>query len=829
MRGQKIIIFIAIGVLRLCQVFGGELDDLDSAGLFRLAYASLKRGEATNAFLAARTFLERYGEEEAMSNYFPRMTYFGGVAAYRIRRFEDAAELFDKVGKAYPDFSEAGKARFGYGMAEMELGRFVSAADIFRALLGEGVGEPLEVKANLALALTKAGRYEEALPYWEEVKDEKRFQALSSPHYAWCLLETGKTDQALSCLKAGLAQNAGEETEALRNYLALRLGDLLYMSNDFRGALSAYRLADKRSCGEARLARLARACYDASYYPECAVYCEEGVRTTTNDFVRTGLLKLDCYACLQGGYLDRLDDRARELMEEKLRDDEREALALLPAQGAMKAGEYLRAREKYLEFAKRYSAASLAAEAKLYAACALGFMGEEKAALGEMEKWLAEFGEEHKLSGEAMYWKGMLEYYQGLDEEAEETFSAFKQKYPKNAHMADVEFRLAAILYRAEDYSGAQKALKAHLERYPEYDNAKEVKNTLGDTLGALGELVEALAAYRENLPGVGERPDNFACYALLKAAEIHKVLGRPRLVLELLEPYLLSEGAPGFRGEALQSYLEACRSLGETEKGRIAARKLWLRTKDDIVEREALGALEAGAKLAPEAAEYGKALVSEARQELEKGGTGAFAKACLFLKDDAGLSKLAFRSLGPEGLKRRLTLAEKKNGRGAEELAKFLTEEFPKDPAAAAGWLFLAAGSLEKARYAEMETFLEEGGDSFLLLEDVFRRDELRGLSFFRQGKREEALAIFLALLGQKGLPPGKKAALLLLAGDSYLAAEKYGEALGYYQRVYVMYQGEKAEVGKAYEKSLLCFRALGRTNDVSATEAEMREKGYL
>jgi TolA-binding protein len=100
----------------------------------------------------------------------------------------------------------------------------------------------------------------------------------------------------------------------------------------------------------------------------------------------------------------------------------------------------------------------------------------------------------------------MLEYYQGLDETALETFSAFKKKYPKNTHLADVEFRLAAILYRAEDYSGAQKALRAVLERYPEYDNAKEVKNTLGDALGALGELAEALAAYRENLPEGDER-----------------------------------------------------------------------------------------------------------------------------------------------------------------------------------------------------------------------------------------------------------------------------------------------------------------------------------
>lgn len=829
MRGQKIIIATGISVLWLCLAFGGELDDLDSAGLFRFTYASLKRGEATNAFLAARTFLERYGEEEAMSNYFPRMTYFGGAAAYRIRRFEDAAELFDKVGRAYPDFSEAGKARFGFGLAEMELGRFMSAADVFRALLSEGVGEAAEVKANLALALTKAGRYEEALPYWEEVKDEKKFRALSSLHLSWCLLETGKADPALAYLREGLALNKREEAETLRNYLALRLGDVMYMSNNFAGALSAYRLADKSSCGEARLARLARACYDASYYPECAVYCEEGIRITTNDFVKVGLRKLGCYACLQGGYLDRLDRGVEELLREKLKDDETEALALLPAQGAMRSGEYLRARERFLDYAEKYKGSSLLGEAKLYAACALGFMGEEKAALGEMEKWLAEFGEEHKLSGEATYWKGMLEYYQGLDETARETFSAFKKKYPKNTHLADVEFRLAAILYRREDYSGAQKALRAVLERYPEYDNAKEVKNTLGDALGALGELAEALAAYRENLPEGDERPDNFACYALLKAAEIYKVLGRPRLEMELLEPYLLSEGTPGFRGEVLQNYLEACKLMGETEKGRTAARKLWLKTKDDIVEREALSALEVGLKLAVDVGEYKESLRKEAQLELEKGRTGAFAKVCLFLKDDAKLVKLKFRSLGPEGLRRRLIMSEEKKGKEAEELAEFLTEEFPKDPAASEGWLFLAETSLGQERYQEMETYLEEGEDSFQRLEDIFRRDELSGLALFKQGKREEALQMFLALLGQKGLAPEKKAALLLLAGDCYFLEKKYGEALGYYQRVYVMYQGEKAEVGKAYEKSILCFQALGRTNDWAATEKEAKEKGYL
>ncbi len=829
MRGKKIIIAYGISVLWLCLVFGGELDDLDSAGLFRFAYASLKRGEATNAFLAARTFLERYGEEEAMSNYFPRMTYFGGVAAYRIRRFDFAAELFDKVGKAYPDFSEAGKARFGFGMAEMELGRFMSAADTFRALLSEGVGEAMELKANLALALTKAGRYEEALPYWEEVKDEKKFRALSSLHLSWCLLETGKADPALAYLREGLALNKREEAETLRNYLALRLGDVMYMSNNFAGALSAYRLADKSSCGEARLARLARACYDASYYPECAVYCEEGIRITTNDFVRIGLRKLSCYACLQGGYLDRLDRGAEELLREKLKDDEIEALALLPAQGAMRSGEYLRARERFLVYAEKYRESSMLGEAKLYAACALGFMGEEKEALLEMEKWLAEFGEEHKLSGEAVYWKGMLEYYQGMDEEAQATFLAFKQKYPENLHMADVEFRLAAILYRREDYSGAEKALKAVLERYPKYDNLKEVSNTLGDALGALGELAEALAAYKENLPKEGGRPDNFECYALLKAAEIHKVLGRPRLVMELLEPYLLSEGTPGFRGEALQNYLEACRILGETEKGRSAAKKLWLKTKDDLVEREAVGALDVGAKLSSDLSEYKEELRKEARLDLEKGQTGSFAKISLFLKDDPMLVKLKFRTLGPEALRRRLVLSEEKNGKETKELAKYLTEEFPKDPAASDGWLFLAEASVNLARYDEAETYLAEGEDSFQSLEDLLRKDEISALSLFRQGKREEALGKFLALLGQKGLAPAKKASLLLLAGDCYREGGKYGEALGYYQRVYVMYQGEKEAAKEAYEKSAACFKAMGRTNDWAATEKEAGEKGFL
>lgn len=829
MRGQKIIIAIGISVLWLCLAFGGELDDLDSAGLFRFTYASLKRGEATNAFLAARTFLERYGEEEAMSNYFPRMTYFGGAAAYRIRRFEDAAELFDKVGRAYPDFSEAGKARFGFGMAEMELGRFMSAADTFRALLSEGVGEAAEVKANLALALTKAGRYEEALPYWEEVKDEKKFRALSSLHLAWCLLETGKADPALAYLREGLALNKREEAETLRNYLALRLGDVMYMSNNFAGALSAYRLADKASCGEARLARLARACYDACYYPECAVYCEEGVRITTNDFVKVGLKKLGCYACLQGGYLDRLERGVEELLREKLKDDEIEALALLPAQGALRAMEYQRARDRFLEFAEKYPSSELLGEAKLYAACALGFLGEEKEALAEAEAWLAEFGEEHKLSAEATYWKGMLAYYQGLDEEAQTTFSAFKQKYPKNPHMADVEFRLAAILYRREDYPGAQKALRAVLERYPEYDNAKEVKNTLGDALGATGELVEALAAYKDNLPQEKERPDNFACYALLKAAEVYEALGRPKLAMELLEPYLLAEGTPGFRGEALGAYLGACRILGEKEKARSAANKLWLRTKDDLAEGEALEALTASLQFAEDAASYKEALKNEAALDLEKGKTGAYAKACLFLKDDAKLVQLKFRSLGPESLRRRLVLAEEKQGSEAEALAKYLTEEFPKDPASSEGWLFLAAMSVEKKRYAEAEIYLEEGEEAFARMEDLYRRDELQGLSLFKQGKTEEALQKFLALLGQKGLPPEKKASLLLLAGDCYQKAGKLGEALGYYQRVYVMYQGEKPAAKEAYAKSIGCFKALGRTNDWAATEKEAKERGYL
>ena len=129
----------------------------------------------------------------------------------------------------------------------------------------------------------------------------------------------------------------------------------------------------------------------------------------------------------------------------------------------------------------------------------------------------------------------------------------------------------------------------------------------------------------------------------------------------------------------------------------------------------------------------------------------------------------------------------------------------------------------------AWVKKYLEEGEEAFARMEDLYRRDELQGLSIFRQGKTEEALQKFLALLGQKGLPPEKKAALLLLAGDCYQKVGKPGEALGYYQRVYVMYQGEKQAAKEAYAKSIGCFKALGRTNDWLLTEKEAKERGYL
>ena len=809
--------------------FAADLGELDSAGLFRFAYLSLKRGEATNAFLAARTFLERYGEEDEMTNYFPRIKYFGAVAAYKLGRFEEAAELFSRVIKEHPDFSEIKNARYGNGLAEMELGHFLSAADIFRELLAEDPGEPGQLKANLALALTKAGRYGEALPYWEEIRDLKTLKGLAAPHLSWCLAETGRAGEALVWLRAGLLLDKKEKFASLRNYLALRLGDVMYMSNDFRGALSAYRLADKDSCGEARLARLARACYDAFYYPECVLYCEEGRRISTNDFVKTGLLKLECYACLQGGYLDRLDGRVEELLAENLRPEEKEALALLPAQGAMKAGEHLRAREKYLTFAEKYPESPLRAEAKLYAFCALAFSGKESEAREEAKAWLEEFGGGHKLAGEALYWKGMLAYYQGLDEEARADFELFRREHPESSHAADVAFRLAAILYREERYEVARKALEAVLERYPGYDNAGEVRNTLGDALGALGALVEALAAYGDNFPGEGGTPDAPACYALLKSAEIYKVLGRPRLVTELLEPYLLLEGAPGFRGEALGVYLEACGILGEKEKARTAARKLWLKTRDDRRESEALRALEAGMKLSGDPEGFRKELKEEALLELGKGRTGVYSKACCFLGDDEGLARLRPETLGPEALKRRLSSAGRKRAGEAEALARRLTEEFPDDPAAAAGWLLLAESSLEKNEFREAALFLSEGEAAFASLEDLYKKGEIEALSLKKQGKTKEALEKFLGLLGQKGLPPGKKAALLSEAGDCYLAEKKYAEALSYYQRIYVMYQGEKEAVRRAYKKSLACLEALGLADDRAAVEKEARERGCL
>jgi len=137
--------------------------------------------------------------------------------------FAAAAEQFKQVLARSPDAEIRGHALFQEGQASMASGKFPAAEEAFAKFLDKFADHPLavEAQAQLAIALSRQDRFEEAIKVIRRVERTKKSKL--SPRLrgsllyekAWCLSRLDKTDEAVAAYRALLgASGVGEATRA---------------------------------------------------------------------------------------------------------------------------------------------------------------------------------------------------------------------------------------------------------------------------------------------------------------------------------------------------------------------------------------------------------------------------------------------------------------------------------------------------------------------------------------------------------------------------------------------------------------------------------------
>ena len=152
----------------------------------------------------ARPAFEQLLSEGEDSRFAPHALNHLGAIAMQEREFATAAELFERAGAKSPDAAMTADLLFRQGQAHMAEREYAKAESVLRRHVDEFPDDArnAEVSAQLAIAIARQGRHEDALEAVELVERgpvERLTPSLrSSLRYekAWCLRELGRSDEA---------------------------------------------------------------------------------------------------------------------------------------------------------------------------------------------------------------------------------------------------------------------------------------------------------------------------------------------------------------------------------------------------------------------------------------------------------------------------------------------------------------------------------------------------------------------------------------------------------------------------------------------------------
>jgi TolA-binding protein len=131
------------------RVEGGPAGSKEEADrLFDAAFEKLKTGELVGAAGMFRDFSRRFPHHPAADN----ALLDEGIAYYGLRRYQEALDVFDGLGKRYPAGDAVPEALWRAGDCEIKLGEVARAQSIYRSLMKSFPGSPEATKATAQLA-----------------------------------------------------------------------------------------------------------------------------------------------------------------------------------------------------------------------------------------------------------------------------------------------------------------------------------------------------------------------------------------------------------------------------------------------------------------------------------------------------------------------------------------------------------------------------------------------------------------------------------------------------------------------------------------------------
>ncbi len=499
------------------------------------------------------------------------------------------------------------------------------------------------------------------------------------------------------------------------------------------------------------------------------------------------------------------------------------------------------ARESFRAVFQSAGASALGCRARLWEAiCCLDLEKPEETLL-LCQELIEDKATPREVASAALYWKGMAECFRERFAAARRTMEAYLKDWPDGLHAGDAAFRRAFTFFAEMDYAEARQAAETYLTNYPGHEAGGEALLLLGDTLLAEGKLEEGLQCY-DRIPATDSRILEEGIFrsveALRLAAQFEPM--RERLA-RFLEERPESERLPeaihwsgwlrereGDPENAAAAYWDALQRFGD--------RWECFAVEDLLVALLRIDRGSNGGGLAVR--------LQELEHEAENGDRRVlfvrclWAQALLMERSDPGAARVLLQRAGREAdpaLQHPRILfdaarAEREAGnlllagKRAWDLCRWHPRASERGRAEAlCGDLAVEAGELEKAaeHLRRAERLLVDPAE--LARVRLLRARMLTG-EWGRPGSTprsvnpagaDEANRLLEELLEDPASPAGCRAEALLVLGQLTRALGSEQKALAMFERVYVLYAGERSIAAEAYLERGRTLETLGRPRE--------------
>ena len=447
---------------------------------------------------------------------------------------------------------------------------------------------------------------------------------------------------------------------------------------------------------------------------------------------------------------------------------------------------------------------------------------------------------------DALYRIALIYFYQNDSINTTKALKNYMKENPRGQYVVDARYRLAFIKFQARDVDAAMQDLESIVKDAPNDQNIGQVHSLLGDAYNQKGEYDKALANF---VLGVEKaKSEDVLSYAMDQATDLYAGTGKWKELGDMWQKYLNTH--KDNEEQELKAVLWISRARVKENKPDEAKALLASAIKPKIgnaaneqVEGliQQLVSLTAPKRRRPAAPKAGEpapaaeATFEQAEKQLETlltpppaamNGTAQmrilFAKAWLAktMREPERAEKLfavIIEVAKPEDLSPMLLATVGDNARKKGDFDKAagcynrLNEHFKATEYADGAAVGLAEIAYEKGEHQKaLELFskaIEEYSASSRLLDATLGQAKCQ----FKLGKHAEAKKLYEQILNTKEWRGEAHAMSLFMQGEIEFAKGSWGEAIPFYQRVFIAHQKWKPIMAQAY---LQCARAFVKLN---------------